>query len=394
MKLNIEFESTSESVAEGHPDKLCDQIADAVLDEYLKKDPNSHVACEVMATANKVIISGEINSQHKLSDKDIQEIARQTIKEVGYTEEFDYDYKTIPIEVLLNQQSEEINKAVRKKDKIAAGDQGIMFGYATDETEELMPLPIILAHKLLKRAAELRKKGILPYLGPDGKSQLTVKYVNGKPKEVTKLILSLQHTKDVLLQSGKLSEDFEEDLTERVVKPVLGDYFTNNTRMRINPSGSFTLGGPKADTGLTGRKIIVDTYGGCAPHGGGAFSGKDPTKVDRSAAYMLRYIAKNIVKAGIAKECLIQVAYCIGDEDPVSISVNTFGTGIISDEKIIKLIQKTFSLKVADIIKKLKLTTPIYKHTACYGHFGRTDKNFSWESTDSTEELIHNLKKI
>lgn len=389
------FEVTSESVAEGHPDKLCDQIADAILDEYLKVDPDSHVACEVMATANKIIISGEIDSKAKLSNKDIEEISRKTIKEIGYiSDDFCYNYQSIPIEVLLNRQSDEINNAVRKDGKVKAGDQGIMFGYATDETEELMPLPIVLAHKLLKKVSELRKKKVLNYLGPDGKSQVTVRYINSKPKEVTKVVLSVQHTKDVLSQKGCLSKEIEDDIIDKVVEPVLAEYYTNNTQRMINPSGSFTFGGPKADTGLTGRKIIVDTYGGCVPHGGGAFSGKDPTKVDRSVAYMLRYIAKNIVKAGIAKECLIQAAYCIGEEGPISLYVNTFGTGIISDEKIVKLINKTFSLNVADIIERLKLKTPIYKYTACYGHFGRTDIDLPWEKTDMVEELVRGAKKI
>lgn len=390
-------EFTAESVTEGHPDKICDQISDAILDRYLTLDPHAHVACETIATGDKIILAGEILSEASIYFYEIEDTVRNVIKQIGYTskELYSWDYKDITIIPLFNRQSEEINKAVSGQDKIGAGDQGIMFGYATSETEELMPLPITLAHKLTKTLSEARKNKILPYLGPDGKAQVTVKYENGKPLYVSSVIIAAQHTEEVVdKKTDTMSEEAKDEIIRKIVIPVISDFFTSKTQIYINNSGKFTIGGPQADTGLTGRKIMVDTYGGYVPHGGGAFSGKDPTKVDRSAAYMARYVAKNIVKAGIAKKCLIQVAYCIAKEDPVSIAVDTFNTGIIDDEKLLKLIKYTFSFKVKEIIDKLKLRRPIYKKTASYGHFGRTDEDFTWEKTDSVDLLLENIKKL
>ncbi|MDW8056566.1 MAG: methionine adenosyltransferase [Elusimicrobiota bacterium] len=390
-------EFTSESVTEGHPDKICDQISDAILDAYLSLDPYSHVACETMATGNKIILAGEFLSEANIYFYEIEEIVRNVIKQIGYTskELYSYDYKDIEIIPFFNKQSEEINKGVSKEDRIGAGDQGIMFGYATSETDEFMPLPITLAHKLTRALSEARKNNILKYLGPDGKAQVTIKYENGKPLYASSVVIAAQHTEEVVdRKTDTMSEEAKDEIIRKIVMPIISDFLTSDTQIYINNTGKFTIGGPQSDTGLTGRKIMVDTYGGWVPHGGGAFSGKDPTKVDRSAAYMARYVAKNIVKAGIAKKCLIQIAYCIAKEDPVSITVDTFGTGIIDNEKLLKLIKYTFSFKVKDIIEKLKLRRPIYKKTASYGHFGRTDEDFTWEKTDSVELLLENIKKL
>lgn len=380
---------TSESVTSGHPDKVCDRISDAVLDEYLKQDPAARVACECCATKNFLLIMGEITSKAKV---DVEKVARSVIKETGYDYEGSaFSSKNVEIIVKLNRQSPDIALGVDNSlefkesdsdsfDKIGAGDQGIMFGYATDETEELMPLPIMLSHKMCAKLEEVRKTGVLPYLRPDGKGQVTVEYESGAPKRVEAVVLSSQH--DCLVSTEQLRNDLKKYVIDAVIPQKFLD---NNTKFFINPTGRFEIGGPEGDSGLTGRKIIVDTYGGKAPHGGGAFSGKDPTKVDRSATYMARYVAKNIVSAGLAKECLIQIAYAIGVARPVSVTVNTFGTGKLSDEKIADLILKEFDLRPAAIIAKFKLNSPIYYNTAAYGHFGRSV--FAWEKTDKVSDL-------
>lgn len=380
---------TSESVCSGHPDKVCDRISDAILDEYLKQDPASRVACECAATSNFLLIMGEITSTAKV---DVKEVAKRVIKETGY----DYDGSAFSSEnaeiiVKINKQSPDIALGVDNSletkenggdrfDKIGAGDQGIMFGYAVRETDELMPLPVVLAHKMCEKLEEVRKSGELNYLKPDGKGQITVEYDNGKPKRVDAVVLSAQH-------DDKIStETLRKDLKARVIDAVLPkEYIDGETKFYINPTGRFEVGGPEGDSGLTGRKIIVDTYGGKAPHGGGSFSGKDPTKVDRSATYMARYVAKNIVAAGLADECLIQVAYAIGVARPVSVMVNTFGTGKLSDEVLAEIILKEFDLRPAAIIEKLNLTAPVYYNTAAYGHFGKGA--FAWEKTDKAKDL-------
>ena len=380
---------TSESVTSGHPDKLCDRISDAILDEYLKQDKNARVACECSATTNFLLIMGEITSTAKV---DVKEVAKRVIKETGY------DFKgsafssdKVEIIVKINRQSPDIamgvdNSLEAKKnsaddfDKIGAGDQGIMFGYAVRETEEFMPLPIMLSHKLCERLEQVRKTGVLPYLRPDGKGQVTVEYDGGAPKRVEAVVLSSQHDESVT------TEQLRTDLKKYVIDAVIpSKYIDANTKFYINPTGRFEIGGPEGDSGLTGRKIIVDTYGGKAPHGGGSFSGKDPTKVDRSATYMARYVAKNLVAAGLADECLIQVAYAIGVARPVSVMVNTFGTGKLADDRISDIVLKEFDLRPAAIITKLGLTSPVYYNTAAYGHFGRN--GFAWEKTDKVNDL-------
>jgi S-adenosylmethionine synthetase len=370
---------------------VCDQISDAVLDAVLSKDETGRVACETYVTMGLIIIGGEITTEAYV---DIHDLCRSLLKEIGYTHpKYGFDYHTCAILNAINKQSPDIAKGVDKGD---AGDQGMMMGYDTRETAELMPLPIMLAHKLARRLAEVRHKNILKYLGPDGKSQVTVQYVNGKPERVTDVILACQHTEDVLdKKRDMMSEDARKEVIDKVAKPVLRDYIDKDTRFLVNATGKFVVGGPQSDTGMTGRKIIVDTYGGTVPHGGGAFSGKDPTKVDRSAAYMGRYVAKNIVKAGLADKLLIQLAYAIGVADPVSIMIDTFGTGRVSDEKLIKIIRDNFELTPHGIIAELKLHESAnnrYRKTASYGHFGRDEEGFTWENTSMAKELARHIK--
>jgi S-adenosylmethionine synthetase len=373
---------TSESVCEGHPDKICDQISDAILDEVLKQDKNGRVACETLTTRGLIFVAGEITTTGYV---DIPEVARNLLKEVGYTDpSYGFQYESVGIITSIQEQAPEIKAGV---DKGGAGDQGMMFGYATDETPELMPLPIILAHKLVMRLAEIRKKNIVNYLRPDGKSQVTVLYENGRPVKVESVVVSCQHN------PGVPQKKIREDIIELVINQVIPEELrSKNMKIFVNPTGSFIIGGPMADTGVTGRKIIVDTYGGVGSHGGGCFSGKDPTKVDRSGSYIARYLAKNIVASGIAKKCEIQIAYVIGQKEPVSLMVNTNGTGIIPDSEIVKIIKENFDLSPRSIIEKLDLLRPIYRKTACYGHFGRNDEDFTWEKTDAKEIFIKNIK--
>ncbi|MCX7917915.1 MAG: methionine adenosyltransferase [bacterium] len=373
---------TSESVCEGHPDKICDQISDAILDEVLKQDKNGRVACETLTTRGLLFIAGEITTTGYV---DIPEVARNLLKEIGYINpSYGFQYESVGIITAIQEQAPEIAIGV---DKGGAGDQGMMFGYATDETPELMPLPITLAHKLVMRLAEIRKKNIVDYLRPDGKSQVTVLYENGKPISVESVVVSAQHNPEISQKKIK------EDIIELVINYIIPEELrSKKMKIFINPTGSFVIGGPMADTGVTGRKIIVDTYGGVGSHGGGCFSGKDPTKVDRSGSYMARYLAKNIVASGIAKKCEIQIAYVIGQSEPVSLMINTNGTGIIPDNEILKIIKENFDLSPRGIIKKLDLLRPIYKKTACYGHFGRNDADFTWEKTDAIEIFKESIK--
>ncbi|HQQ06054.1 MAG TPA: methionine adenosyltransferase [Candidatus Omnitrophota bacterium] len=377
------FFFSSESVTEGHPDKLCDQVSDAVLDSVLREDPAGRVACETYVTMGLLIVGGEITTHTYV---DIHKLARQVIKDIGYTHpKYGFDYHTCAIVNTIHSQSPDISQGV---DTGGAGDQGIMFGYACKETEDLMPLPISLAHALTQRLTEVRKKGILKYLGPDGKSQVGVEYHNNKPVRVDTVVLASQHTDEVLDKSGNnMSDKARKEIIEVVGKEVLNGWIDKNTKYYVNQTGKFLIGGPQSDTGMTGRKIIVDTYGGTVPHGGGAFSGKDPTKVDRSAAYMCRYVAKNIVAAGIAEKCLIQLAYVIGYADPLSVFVNTYGTSKLNESQIVKLIRENFELTPKGIIKSLNLLRPIYRKTAAYGHFGRPEPEFTWEATDKAEIL-------
>ena len=368
---------TSESVTEGHPDKISDQISDAVLDAALTADPMARVACETLVTTGLVVIAGEITTNAVI---DYSRVAREMIREIGYTRaKYGFDCDTCSVLSALDRQSPDIAMGV---DTGGAGDQGLMFGFACNETEELMPLPIQLAHRLAQRLSEVRKSGELPYLRPDGKSQVTVEYRDGRPFRVEAVVISSQHDANVT------NEQLRSEIEEKVIKhTVSSELLDKDTKYHINPTGRFVTGGPQGDSGLTGRKIIVDTYGGYAPHGGGAFSGKDPTKVDRSAAYMARYVAKNIVAAGLADRCLVQLAYAIGVPDPVSVLVDTAGTGRISEAALSKLVRDNFELTPGGIIKDLNLRRPIYKATAAYGHFGRNDDGFTWEKTDKAETL-------
>lgn len=369
---------TSESVTEGHPDKIADQISDSILDAIIGQDPLCRVACETLVTTGLAFVAGEITTSCYV---EIPEIVRETIKGIGYTRaKYGFDYETCSVITAVHSQSPDIAMGV---DTGGAGDQGIMFGYASNETDELMPMPILLAHKLTRRLTQARKEDILPYLRPDGKSQVTIEYVDGTPKRIDNIVISTQHSPDVTLK------EIREDIIERVIKAVvpLDLLDEENVKYHINPTGRFVIGGPQGDTGLTGRKIIVDTYGGVGSHGGGAFSGKDPTKVDRSASYMARYIAKNLVAAGVADKCEVQLAYAIGVPEPVSILVDTFGTGKISQEKIYKLVRKYFPMSPKGIIEHLNLRRPIFKKTAAYGHFGRMEPEFTWEKIDLAADI-------
>lgn len=390
---------TSESVTEGHPDKICDQIADAVLDNIIQQDPMARVACEVAVTTGLVLVMGEISTDCYV---DIPKIARKTIEEIGYTRaKYGFDSETCAVITSIDEQSPDIalgvNQALEVKkgqsadefEAIGAGDQGMMFGFACDETPELMPMPISLAHQLTRRLAYVRKNEILPYLRPDGKSQVTVEYDNDKPVRVDTVVISTQHSPEVD------HDTIERDIMEHVIKAVIpAELLDDNTKYYINPTGRFVVGGPQGDSGLTGRKIIADTYGGYGRHGGGAFSGKDPTKVDRSASYAARYVAKNIVAAGLAKKCEVQLAYAIGVAHPVSILVDTFGTGAIPDERLVELVERNFDLRPAAIIKKLDLRRPIYRQVAAYGHFGRSDLDLPWEKTDMAAALAEQAKAL
>lgn len=377
---------TSESVTEGHPDKICDQISDAFLDEYLRQDPASRVAVETMTTTDFVAVVGEVTSTAKFDKQTQEKLVRETIREIGYDNpELMFDADSCEIMIRLHAQSPNISQgvsAIDGKDQ-GAGDQGLMFGYATNETPELMPMPIILAHKLTKRLADVRKTKELSWVRPDGKSQVSVEYKDGKPKRIEAIVISTQHAPNVS------NEEISTKIIDKVIKPVCGNLWNDKIKIHINPTGKFEIGGPHGDSGLTGRKIIVDTYGGQGRHGGGAFSGKDPSKVDRSACYMCRYIAKNIVAAGLAEKCEVQVAYAIGVSEPISLMVNTFETGKIPEEDIENLVRKHFDLRPAAIITHLNLKRPIYKKTAAYGHFGRNEPEFEWEKTNKAELLRH-----
>ncbi len=381
---------TSESVGEGHPDKVCDQISDGILDDVLRQDPYGRVACETYVTMGLLIVGGEITTSGYV---DVHNLTRNILKDIGYThQKYGFDYRTCAVINTIHSQSPDIAQGVNKG---GAGDQGFMVGYACQETPELMPLPIMLAHKLVRRIAEVRRKGILKYLGPDCKSQVTVEYHDGHPKRIDSCVLACQHTEEILDSTKeKITKQARQELIEAIARPILKGYIDKDTRYFINETGKFVIGGPQSDTGMTGRKIVVDTYGGVAAPGGGAFSGKDPTKVDRSAAYMARYVAKNIVASGLADKCLMHLAYVIGRADPLAIMVDTFGTGKLTESAFIKLIRENFELRPQGMIKQLDLLRPIYMKTACYGHFGRTEPEFSWEITDKVASLKRQAARL
>ena len=387
--MSADYLFTSESVSEGHPDKVADQISDAILDAIFAQDPRSRVAAETLTNTGLVVLAGEITTNAHV---DYIQVARDTIKRIGYDNtDYGIDYKGCAVMVCYDKQSNDIAQGVNQASddhlNTGAGDQGLMFGYACSETPELMPAPIYYAHRLVERQAQLRKDGRLPFLRPDAKSQVTMRYVDGKPHSIDTVVLSTQHSPDQSETATKMKQSFNDAIIEELIKPVLPKEWLKDTKYLINPTGRFVIGGPQGDCGLTGRKIIVDTYGGACPHGGGAFSGKDPSKVDRSAAYAARYVAKNIVAAGLATKCQIQVAYAIGVARPMNITVNTEGTGVISDEKIAALVAEHFDLRPKGIIQMLDLLRPIYSKTAAYGHFGREEPEFTWERTDKAAAL-------
>jgi len=378
------FLFTSESVTEGHPDKICDNISDAFLDEYLRQDPDSRVAIETMVTTDFVAVSGEVTSKADFDQKAQEELVRKTIREIGYdNKDLMFDADTCQVNLRLHSQSPDISQGISatEEKEQGAGDQGLMFGYATNETEELMPMPILLAHKLIQKLSEVRRDDTLPWIRPDGKSQVSVKYEDNKPTKIETVVIATQHSPEIS------QEEISREVVDKVIKPVLGNLWNDEIKIHINPTGKFVIGGPHGDAGLTGRKIIVDTYGGFGRHGGGAFSGKDPSKVDRSACYMCRYIAKNLVAAGLADRCEVQLAYAIGIAEPVSLYVNTFGTNKIPENQIEDLVRKNFDMKPSGIISQLDLKRPIYKKTASYGHFGRNEPEFTWEKTDKAKIL-------
>jgi S-adenosylmethionine synthetase len=378
------FLFTSESVTEGHPDKICDNISDAFLDEYLKQDPNSRVAVETMVTTDFVVVSGEVTTKANFDKKAQEELVRKTIQEIGYdNEDLMFDASTCKVDLRLHSQSPDISQGVTatEEKEQGAGDQGLMFGYASNESEELMPLPILLAHKLIQKLSQVRRDKTLSWVRPDGKSQVSVRYEDNKPTKIETVVISTQHAPEIS------QEEISREIIDKVIKPVLGNLWNDQIKIHINPTGKFVIGGPHGDAGVTGRKIIVDTYGGFGRHGGGAFSGKDPSKVDRSACYMCRYIAKNLVAAELADRCEVQLAYAIGVAEPVSLYVNTFGTNKISEKQIEDLVRENFDMKPSGIISQLDLKRPIYKKTAAYGHFGRNEPEFSWEKTDKAAIL-------
>ena len=384
--MNKNYIFTSESVTEGHPDKVCDKVSDAILDEFLRGDPDSRVAVETLTTTSFVGVAGEVTSKASF---DIEQLIRKTISEIGYNDpELKFDSNSCEVMVKLGSQSPDISQGVTANEnkEQGAGDQGLMFGYASNETEELMPLPILLAQKLTKRLTDVRKNGQLSWVRPDGKSQVSIRYEDDKPKEIEAVVISTQHSPDIS------QEEITKQIIEHVIKPTCGQFWNDSIKIHVNPTGRFEIGGPHGDAGLTGRKIIVDTYGGMGRHGGGAFSGKDPSKVDRSACYMCRYVAKNIVAAGLSDRCEVQVAYAIGVAKPVSLMVNTFGTNKISEDEIEKLVNKHFDMRPAEIVKHLDLKKPIYQKTAAYGHFGRNEPEFTWEKTDKADILKKDAK--
>lgn len=383
---------TSESVTEGHPDKFCDQISDAVLDECLRHDPMSRVACESYVTMGMLIVGGEVTTEALF---DVAKVVRDLGNEIGYTSpKYGFDVNTAAVIRTIHAQSPDIACGVsREGGEIGAGDQGLMFGYACKQTAELMPMPIMLAHKLARTLAEVRKQKVLPYLGPDGKTQVTVEYRGGKPVRVDNVVIAASHTDEVVTPDGRFTTDeAKQEIIAQVVQPVIGELLDSKTLITVNGTGKFLVSGPQCDTGLTGRKIIVDTYGGWSVHGGGAFSGKDPTKVDRSGGYMARYVAKNLVAAGMAEECLVQLAYCIGQVDPVSVMVNTYGTGELREDALAAVVRKVFPLSPKGMIDHLRLREPTYLRTAVYGHFGRPE--LPWERVDATEELMAKAMKV